>query len=94
MEIEKIIRSGEGTIIDVRTRGEFNGGHVAGSINIPLTELPDTIEELKSMKAPLILCCASGMRSGQAEQYLTRAGLECTNAGSWLQVNYLQAKAS
>ena len=94
MEIEKILGSGKGTVIDVRTRGEFSGGHVVGSVNIPLTELPDNIEKLKTLNQPLILCCASGMRSAKAEHYLNRAGLECMNAGSWLEVNYLQSKAS
>ncbi len=93
MEIEKLLKSGKGTILDVRTRGEFSGGHVAGSVNIPLNELPENIEKVKSMKTPLLLCCASGMRSGQAEHYLRQAGLECLNAGSWLEVNYLQSRA-
>lgn len=92
--MEKVIKAGKGTILDVRTRAEFSGGHVAGSKNIPLTELPEEIQNLKSLDAPIILCCASGIRSAQAEQYLTRAGIECINAGSWLEVNYLQSKAS
>ena len=94
MKIEEILNSQKGTVIDVRTRGEFSGGHVAGSINIPLTELPDNMEQFQSMQSPLILCCASGMRSAQAEHYLNRAGLDCLNGGSWLEVNYLQSKAS
>ncbi len=94
MQIEKILRSQKGTVIDVRTRAEFSGGHVAGSVNIPLTELPDNMEQLKTMQSPLILCCASGMRSAQAEHYLNREGFDCVNAGSWLEVNYLQSQAS
>ncbi|UZH55723.1 rhodanese-like domain-containing protein [Salinimicrobium tongyeongense] len=94
MKTEKIIQAGKGIELDVRTRAEFRGGHVAGSKNIPLTELPDEIENLKSWEAPIILCCASGMRSAQAEQYLSRAGINCVNGGSWLEVNYLQSKAS
>jgi rhodanese-related sulfurtransferase len=94
MQVEKLLKSGKGTIIDVRTRGEFSGGHVTGSINIPLTELPDNIENLKTMETPLVLCCASGMRSAQAEYFLNRAGLDTVNGGSWLEVNYLQSKAS
>jgi rhodanese-related sulfurtransferase len=35
------------------------------SINIPLNEIPERVEELKKLNAPLILCCASGNRSGQ-----------------------------
>ena len=92
MNIEKIIKEKQGTIVDVRTPGEFMGGHVAGSVNIPLQEIPKRIEELKSLKAPLVLCCASGGRSGQAYQYLYSQGIDCVNAGSWLDVNYYQSQ--
>jgi rhodanese-related sulfurtransferase len=64
------------------------GGHVAGSINIPLQEIVARLDELKSMKQPIILCCASGNRSGQAEMYLRKQGIECENGGSWMDVNY------
>jgi rhodanese-related sulfurtransferase len=43
------------------------GGNVVDSINIPLNEIPERVEELKKLNAPLILCCASGNRSGQAQ---------------------------
>ena len=92
MEMEKLIQENQGTIVDVRTYGEFSGGNVAGSINIPLNEIPARIEELKAMKAPLVLCCASGMRSGQAHQYLSQNNIECYNGGSWLDVNYYKSK--
>lgn len=91
MNLEEIIKEGIGTIVDVRTYGEFSGGHVVGSINIPLNEVPERIEEFQQMKAPLILCCAAGMRSGQAQQFLSKQGIECHNAGSWLTVNYLKS---
>jgi rhodanese-related sulfurtransferase len=76
------------TIIDVRTRAEFAGGHVAGSINIPLQEITGHIEEIKAMAQPIIFCCASGNRSGQAAQYFKSIGVDCENGGSWLDVNY------
>ena len=75
-------------IVDVRTPEEFIGGHVAGSINIPLNEVPMHLEEFKKMN-PLILCCASGVRSGQATMFLKQNGIECSNGGSWINVNYL-----
>ena len=92
MEIEKIIAENLGTIVDVRTYGEFSGGNVAGSINIPLNEIQERIEEVKALKTPLILCCASGGRSGQAQHYLSQLGIECYNGGSWLNVNYYKSK--
>lgn len=91
MNIENLIAKGEGTVVDVRTREEFMGGNVADSINIPLNEIPDRVEEIKAIKSPLILCCASGNRSGQAERYLSAQGVDCVNGGSWLDVNYLQS---
>ena len=86
MNIEKIISENQGTIVDVRTYGEFMGGHVADSINIPLNEIPQRIAELQKLKAPLILCCASGNRSGQATAYLKSLGIQCENGGSWMDV--------
>lgn len=75
-------------IIDVRTREEFQGGHVAGSINIPLQEITRRLDEIKSMEQPILLCCASGGRSGQAAAYLSGLGVDCENGGGWMEVNY------
>lgn len=87
---EDIIKSGKGSIVDVRTRGEFMGGHVAGSVNVPLDEITTQIELLRELPQPLVLCCASGNRSSQAERFLSQLGIECVNGGSWLDVNYLK----
>ena len=89
--MENLIKENLGTIVDVRTYEEFMGGNVVGSINIPLNEIPARIEDLKALKAPLILCCASGGRSGQAHNYLSQLGIECYNGGSWLDVNYYKS---
>lgn len=92
MNTEAIIRNNEGTIVDVRTPGEFMGGSVSEAVNIPLNEIPNRIDELKEMKSPLIFCCASGNRSGQATDFISRQGINCVNGGSWLEVNYLTSK--
>jgi phage shock protein E len=92
MTIESIIKETNCTIVDVRSHEEFMGGHVANSINIPLQTIPERIEELKGLNAPVVLCCASGNRSGQAHYFLSRHGLDCHNGGSWLDVNYYQSK--
>lgn len=84
--IEELIKTGQATVVDVRTPGEFMGGHVAGSVNIPLQEIPERLDEFKKMKN-IVLCCASGNRSGQATMFLKHNGIECTNGGSWLDVN-------
>jgi rhodanese-related sulfurtransferase len=90
MKIAEIIKEKLGTIVDVRSPEEFMGGNVTGSINIPLQEITQRMDELKNLNQPLILCCASGNRSGQAHGYLAQQGLECYNGGSWLDVNFYQ----
>lgn len=74
------------TIIDVRTTEEFLGGHVKGSINIPMQEIPQHLEDLKMYQHP-IFCCASGGRSQQVVNYLKAQGFECENGGGWVEVN-------
>lgn len=90
MKLQKIISEGSGTVIDVRTVEEYKGGNVKGSINIPLSELDKRLDEIKKLSEPLVLCCASGGRSGQATAYLLQKGINCLNGGSWLDVNYYQ----
>ncbi len=83
----ELIKNEEAVVVDVRTPGEFMGGNVAGSINIPLNEVPYRLEEFKEMKK-VVLCCASGGRSMQATQFLQQNGIDCMNGGSWMEVNY------
>lgn len=81
------LRNGKATVVDVRTPGEYAGGHVAGSLNIPLNELPHRIDELKGKKN-IVLCCASGARSNSATTLLQQQGIACSNGGAWTDVNY------
>lgn len=70
-------------IIDVRTPAEFNGGHIKGSVNIPLDNLQKQLSKIKKNQ-PVITCCASGMRSGAAKQILQANGYaEVYNGGGW-----------
>ena len=57
MNTKKIYKEHQGTIVDVRTPEEFLSGNFASSINIPLQQIQRRIDELKNLKAPLILCC-------------------------------------
>jgi len=84
--IEELIKEGKATVVDVRTPAEFMGGHVKGSINIPLQEIPARMAEFKKMEN-IVLCCASGNRSGQATVYLKQNGIVCEDGGSWLDVD-------
>ena len=87
MNIQELINDSNITIVDVRTEGEFSEGNVNGSINIPLNEVVDRMEELKEMQ-PLVLCCLSGGRSGQATAFLQAQGCENVhNGGGWEMVD-------
>lgn len=85
VDLTEDIKNGA-TVIDVRTRSEYQGGHVKGSINIPLNEITANENKLKNYKK-IIFCCASGNRSGRATSIMQQKGLDCINGGSWLTVN-------
>ena len=71
-------------VIDVRSPQEFNGGHYEGSKNIPLDKIEANAKNIKNLGKPIIVCCASGMRSGSAKRILESKGVENVyNAGSW-----------
>lgn len=74
-------------IVDVRSRGEYQTGHIKGSLNIPLNELEKGISKLKKDR-PVITCCASGIRSASAKSILASRGFtEVYNGGGWSGLN-------
>lgn len=86
VDLAQLIKEGA-IIVDVRSKAEYAGGHVKGSINIPLDQLGSNLAKLKKDKA-IITCCASGMRSGVAKSQLKGKGYENVhNGGSWMNVN-------
>ncbi|MDH4282452.1 MAG: rhodanese-like domain-containing protein [Myxococcales bacterium] len=64
------------TLIDVRSPGEFSGGHVEGAINIPVGELSGRLAELGDKTGEIVLYCQSGARSAMAKRLLERKGFE------------------
>jgi rhodanese-related sulfurtransferase len=89
-DIAQLIGSGA-VIVDVRTTGEYADGHVKGAINIPLGEITQNLHQLRKDK-PVITCCRSGARSGQAMQELRQHGYDAHNGGPWTSVQNLLAK--
>ncbi|MBI3142381.1 MAG: rhodanese-like domain-containing protein [Bacteroidetes bacterium] len=70
-------------ILDVRSPGEYASGHIPGSRNIPLNQLPNRISEVKNWGKPVVTCCLSGSRSAAAVSMLASQGIQCVNGGSW-----------
>ncbi|WP_245705088.1 rhodanese-like domain-containing protein [Flavobacterium omnivorum] len=84
--MEKLIKEGA-FLVDVRTPAEFAEGHVKGSTNIPLDQVPNQLAQFKG-KDQIIVFCRSGNRSGQAKMILERNGFKnVTNGGTWQDVN-------
>lgn len=61
-------------LIDVRSPGEYAGGHLPGSINVPVGELSARTRELGAKDQPKVLYCASGARSAVARSVLKGQG--------------------
>ncbi len=77
-------------ILDVRSKGEFVGGHIKGAVNISVDTLRNNLSKLKDKNQPIITCCASGMRSASAKSILQSNGYtQVYNGGGW---NSLQNK--
>lgn len=71
------------TLVDVRSAAEFASASAPGTINIPLNELGSRLGEIPK-SAPVVLCCASGTRSGMAKLMLKRKGYQNVyNIGTW-----------
>ena len=71
-------------IVDVRSPQEYAGGHIRGSVNIPLNDLQRQLKRLPDKQKPIITCCASGMRSASAKSILRSQGYaEVINGGGW-----------
>lgn len=64
-------------VIDVCEAAEFANGHVVGAKNIPLSQLEAKLAgTVKNKSTPLVMVCASGMRSNRAVSIATKLGYE------------------
>ena len=77
-DMDKISKDQNVVLLDVRTVGEFNRGHMDGFNNIPVDELRERINEIEKGK-PVYLICQSGLRSYIASRILEGNGYETYN---------------
>ena len=64
-------------VIDVRTSSEFEQGHIAGAINVPVTSLKSRLASLDlQVDQPVVALCRSARRSIPAVRLFKRAGME------------------
>jgi len=70
------------TIIDVRTKDEYDDEFYPGAINIPLGILPARLDSIGAKDKPIVVYCASGSRSAAAMGMLRAEGFtDVMNAG-------------
>jgi len=79
-------------LLDVRTQDEWAEGHIAGSLLIPLDDLPDRLNELPRDE-DIVVVCRSGNRSKEGTAILRDAGfdrLTCMTGGiqAWVAAGY------
>lgn len=77
------LRNKGALLVDVRSIGEFAMGSAPGTVNIPLSDLGSRLAEIPK-STPVVLCCASGTRSGLAKLLLMKNGYQQVyNVGRW-----------
>ena len=81
-DLKELVRN-SAQIIDVRTVEEYQSGHIQGSVNIPLQDFTGNLFKVRN-DCPVIVCCASGMRSASAKRMLKSKGFtNVHNGGGW-----------
>lgn len=78
---KEIMETSEYVIIDVRTKEEYEEGHIKDAINIPYDEIDDTFKEDK--EKTIFVYCRSGQRASIAAQTLTNMGYNVINLGGY-----------
>jgi len=87
VDLKTLVQEGA-IIVDVRSKGEFQGGHIKNALNIPVDSISSNLSKLKNKDKAIITCCASGMRSGSAKSILKSKGYEKVyNGGAWTSLN-------
>lgn len=65
-------------LLDVRYPNEWDAGHIAGAVHIPVDDLAERVEELDPDR-PVVTVCRSGQRSARAAQWLGGEGFDAEN---------------
>lgn len=61
-------------LLDVRSAGEFAGGHIDGAMNVPVQDLAGRLGDLPELERPIVVYCQSGARSARAAAVLRAKG--------------------
>lgn len=79
-EAHTLVQQGA-TLVDVRSDGEWQSGHIDGAVHIPVDEISARMSELPRDHT-IVVYCASGMRSARAASALQSAGYQVRDLGA------------
>ena len=85
-QVDEFLENGA-IILDVRSQREWDAGHIANAVHIPLNQLNNRVDEIKKLNKPVVTCCASGVRSAKAAKFLNLNNIEATNGGGWVSLS-------
>ena len=77
-ELEAALAAGSTPVIDVREQDEWESGHLAGAVLIPMSEVVARVGEVPR-GGPVYIVCATGARSGRAAQWYRAQGIDAQN---------------
>ena len=95
MFIREIPNAISGTVIDVRSREEYDLSHASGAVNIPWDMHLYYLKDLETLPLPWLLCCEEGIRSGWVTLSLKMLGYEeVYNVGRWFDIDREKAEVA
>lgn len=94
-DIQAAVNAGKAALLDVRTKAEYDSGHVPGAVNLDNQDIQAGALPAVEKNIPLYVYCRSGNRSAQAAATLQRAGYQAvTDLGGLSDVEALGARLS
>ena len=77
LEVTRLMNQGGTLVLDIREGEDFAAGHLPRARHIPLSQLPNRVEEIvKYKEKPVIVTCRNGTRAGAASRVLKQAGFK------------------
>ena len=88
--LEEVLKEKNYIVVDVRTKEEYNEGHVVDAINIPYDEINENTKLDKDK--PILVYCKSGKRSEIAYNTLKKLGYDVYDLGAYDSVTLEKTK--
>ena len=80
--VQEFLKTEKAVLLDVRTKQEYESGHIENSENIPLQQIEKVLAKITDKNTPLFVYCQSGARSSSATSTLKQMGyLNVANIG-------------